>query len=189
MASVLLILGTESQAGRGQLNSLLFDSGCDALEAAGHKVVPSLLGDGYDKALELERFQRADVVIYQFPVYWFSCPAVMKEYIDDLYVQDVFFSTKSKGRDYGEDGMMRGKYYMLSCTWYVEEAEFAESERFFGGVSPDNTLMPLHLTHRFCGFSPLASFHVHSVRDKMDVVKVQERWRAHLLEQLATIQA
>lgn len=38
----------------------------------------------FDKQVELAVIQEANRIIFQFPFYWYSCPAVMKQWIDEV---------------------------------------------------------------------------------------------------------
>ncbi len=39
-----------------------------------------------DVKAEQEKLVNADIIIWQFPLHWYSFPALMKKYIDDVYV-------------------------------------------------------------------------------------------------------
>ena len=82
MRSVLLILGAQTnEFARGDYNRGLFETAIRTLE--GHfEAMTTVIEDGYDVAEEIAKFVSADVVIYQYPVFWFMMPPGMKRYID-----------------------------------------------------------------------------------------------------------
>lgn len=65
---------------------------------------------------EVEREQskvaEADLVIFQFPMWWFSMPAILKGWVDRVFSRGFAYSS---GRKY-ETGLLKGKRAMLSLT-------------------------------------------------------------------------
>ncbi|WP_249292032.1 NAD(P)H-dependent oxidoreductase [Metabacillus flavus] len=45
---------------------------------------------GYDPEEEIYKWQRADAVIFQTPIYWFSIPGLFKHSIDQVYMDNIF---------------------------------------------------------------------------------------------------
>lgn len=63
-------------------------------------------------ATEQAKLAAADLVIFQFPMWWFSMPAIMKGWIDRVFSRGFAYSA---GRKYGS-GHFKGKRAMLSLT-------------------------------------------------------------------------
>ena len=64
--------------------------------------------DGYDVAAEQAALVEADVIVWHFPFYWYSVPALMKKWIDDVLTH---------GFAYGSGGTaLHGKHLLLSFT-------------------------------------------------------------------------
>jgi NAD(P)H dehydrogenase (quinone) len=61
---------------------------------------------------ELDKLLEADLVIFNFPIYWFSMPAIMKGWIDRVLVSGVCYGAK---RFYDQGGLV-GKKAMLAIT-------------------------------------------------------------------------
>ena len=40
--------------------------------------------NGFDVTAEQEALRRADVIVWHFPFYWYSVPAILKKWIDDV---------------------------------------------------------------------------------------------------------
>ena len=73
--------------------------------AAHHGLTP-------DVASELAKLQRTDLLILQFPLWWFGLPAILKGWIDRVVVSGVVY-----GRNYLYDnGKLKGKRAMVSPT-------------------------------------------------------------------------
>ncbi len=73
-----------------------------------------------DIAAEQAKLHRADAVIFQFPLWWFSMPAIMKGWVDRVYACGFAYgvgehSDSHWGDRYGE-GRLAGKRAMLLVT-------------------------------------------------------------------------
>ena len=65
-------------------------------------------GFNIDVKAEQEKLVKADVIVFQFPVYWSSCPAIL---------QNWFEKVLSHGFAYGSQGnALKGKKAIFSCT-------------------------------------------------------------------------
>lgn len=65
-----------------------------------------------DIRLEVEKVQWCDRLILNFPIFWFSAPAILKGWIDRVFVSGRFYG----GKRFYDQGGMRGKQAMLSVT-------------------------------------------------------------------------
>lgn len=61
---------------------------------------------------ELDKLQLADLVIFSFPLYWFSVPAIMKGWFDRVLVSGICYG----GMRFYERGGLKGKRAMLALT-------------------------------------------------------------------------
>ena len=99
---------------------------------------------------EIRRLEWCDLMIWQFPLWWFGLPAVLKGWVDRVFAM---------GRAYGggrvyEKGVFAGKRAMLSLTTGGPEASF-RSDGFNGDIL--GVLRPVHRgILRFTGFDVLA---------------------------------
>ena len=107
--------------------------------------------DGFDPAIEAEmqKLFWCDVLIFQFPLWWFGMPAIMKGWVERVFAM---------GRVYGhgkwyETGSCKGKQAMLSLTTGSPANLFGG-----GGVHPpmEAILLPIqHGIFKFNGFTVL----------------------------------
>jgi NAD(P)H dehydrogenase (quinone) len=69
---------------------------------------------------ELQKLEWCDLMIWQFPLWWFGLPAVLKGWVDRVFAMG---RTYGGGRMY-EAGMFRGKRALLSLTTGGPEATY-----------------------------------------------------------------
>ena len=132
---------------------------------------------GYVPELERKKFKWADVIIFQFPVFWFSAPAILQQYMQDVYAYGDFY--KTEGKAYGQGGLLRGKAYMFSSTWNSPADAFGHD--FWQGVSsPDFALVHLHKAQQFIGLTALPSFSCHNVVKDPQIKEYLTALKKHL---------
>lgn len=103
-----------------------------------------------DITKEQEKVRAADLVIFQFPMYWYSLPAILKGWMDRVLCQGFAFDFPG----FFESGFLKGKRAMLSITTGSTADMFSKT-----GVNGDFRcfLWPIqHGTLHFCGFQILA---------------------------------
>ena len=99
---------------------------------------------------EIEKLEWCDLMIWQFPLWWFGLPAALKGWVDRVFAM---------GRAYGggslyESGVFRGKRAFLSLTTGGPEEAYRKGA-FNGDM--DAILRPIHRGMlRFTGFDVLA---------------------------------
>lgn len=76
-----------------------------------------------DIQTEIEKVQRADLLILNFPLYWTSVPAILKGWIDRVFVSGLFYG----GKRFYNHGGMRGKKAMLCLTLGGRDHMFGEN--------------------------------------------------------------
>ncbi|XP_045153979.1 ribosyldihydronicotinamide dehydrogenase [quinone]-like [Echinops telfairi] len=99
---------------------------------------------------EQKKVQEADLVIFQFPLYWLSVPAILKGWMDRVLCQGFAFDFPG----FHDSGFFKGKMALLSLTTGGTAEMFTKDGaigdfRYF--------LWPLqHGVLHFCGFKVLA---------------------------------
>lgn len=124
-----------------------------------------------DIAAEQAALQRADLVIWQHPMQWYSMPPLMKLWIDKVL---------SHGWAYGRGGKaLHGKSVMWAVTTGGGEGHFEL------GDNPgfDVLAQPLQATALYCGMEWLPGFAVHFtfVCDEHTLDEQAEQYKKHLL--------
>ena len=116
-----------------------------------------------DIAQEQDKLRWADAVILQFPLWWFSMPAILKGWVDRVYAYGFAYgvgehSDKHWGDRYGE-GNMRGKRAMLLVTTGGWDSHY--SARGVNGPMEDILFPIQHGILYYPGFSVLPPFLVY----------------------------
>ena len=105
---------------------------------------------------ELRKLEAADLLILQFPLWWFGLPAILKGWVDRVFAM---------GRIYGggmiyESGRFRGRRALLSLTTGAGPEAYVK-DGFNGDLSA--ILRPIHRgVLQFVGFDVLAPQVVHA---------------------------
>jgi len=128
-----------------------------------------------DITQEQEKLLWADSVIFQFPLWWFSMPAIMKGWFERVYAYGFAYgygehSDTHWGDRYGE-GILTGKRAMLIVTAGGWETHY--SKRGVNGPI-DDLLFPIHHGMLFYpGFTVLPPFVMYRV-GKMDDARFKQ---------------
>ena len=115
-------------------------------------------------------------MIWQFPLWWFSVPAILKGWVDRVFAMGKVFG---QGKLY-DNGLMRGKRAMLSLTTGSAEETFLKNG-FHGDIS--GILRPVHRGMlEFAGFEVLAPQVVYApVRKTPEELNLElEKWATRL---------
>ncbi|MEZ3415771.1 NAD(P)H-dependent oxidoreductase [Pantoea dispersa] len=137
-----------------------------------------------DIAAEQEKLRWADTVIFQFPLWWFSMPAIMKGWFDRVYANGFAYGVGEHndhhwGDRYGE-GTLAGKRAMLVVTTGGWESHYAP--RGINGPIEDLLFPIQHGMLFYPGFSVLPPLVLYRVQKS-----AQERfagWCAALAQRL-----
>jgi putative NADPH-quinone reductase len=114
---------------------------------------------------EQQRLAEHDVVMFLFPLFWYSTPAILKEW-QDLVLEHGFA--------YGNEGTaLSGKYFIAVCSaGGPVEAYNSDGYNHFG---LRELLRPLEQTASLCHMRYLPPFALFASRTAME----DGRWRAH----------
>ncbi|WP_120285202.1 NAD(P)H-dependent oxidoreductase [Rhodococcus rhodochrous] len=121
--------------------------------------------------LEQRKLEVADIVLFQFPLWWYSCPAILKGWFDRVFTKGFAYGimdpdTPGRTLRYGH-GLLEGKRAMLIVTAGGREASLGPR-----GVNGhiDEILFPIqHGTLWYTGMSvlpPLVYFGANRVDDE-----------------------
>lgn len=123
-----------------------FDLGAEQAHAA------QTSGFSADIQREIDRVFAADLLIMQFPMWWFSLPAILKGWIDRVF---AFGVTYDFGRTWNK-GVLKGKRAMLSLTTSAPPNVFMPDGR---SGDLERILWPIHGgLLALCGYQVLPPF-------------------------------
>ncbi len=129
----------------------------------------------FDIDVDAERrvLETADLIVLQHPVYWYSMPALLKLWIDEVF---------SLGWAYGKDGnALKGK----SMQWVVTTGADFRAYTADGphGHPFEVFVAPMRQTARFCGMHWLDPIVVHDAHaDRAHVTAAGQHYRERLLK-------
>jgi NAD(P)H dehydrogenase (quinone) len=174
--------GWKSEIDRADFPQLADGVRLSVATASGEAFSARMLTD--DVKAEQEKLLWADAVILQFPLWWFTMPAILKGWVDRVYSYGFTYgvgehSDKRWGNRYGE-GVFAGKRAMLVVTTGGWEEHY--SERGINGPI-DDLLFPInHGVLFYPGFHVLRSFVAHRVNrlDEAGFAAVAERLRERM---------
>ncbi len=180
--SDLYAMGWKAAADRADFPTLDPDARLKLASASGDAFATDALTD--DVRAEQEKLLRADMLILQFPLWWFTMPALLKGWVDRVYAYGFAYgvgehSDRHWGDRYGE-GTFAGKRAMLIVTTGGWEPHY--SPRGINGPI-DDLLFPInHGILHYPGYEVLPPFVLHSA-DRLDEAgfeQVADRLRARM---------
>ena len=170
MKKVLILNGHQyyDVVAKGELTQAYINKANDFFLKNGFEVKHTTIEKGYDKEEECEKFEWADYVLFQYPVYWMGLPWIAKKYLDETFTQGRHYSSDGRSRNdasklYGSGGLLTGKKYMLSLTYNCPASAFNNKNSLFDGLSLDEAQVAVHKTFQFCGLKPLETYAVHDI--------------------------
>jgi NAD(P)H dehydrogenase (quinone) len=134
-----------------------------------------------DIALEQQKLLAADAVILQFPLWWYSMPAILKGWVERVFAFGFAYGYKGEGNRYRYgDGILKGKRAMLSVAAGGPEKDY--SPRGINGPL-EQLLFPI--THGILFYPGMDVLPTHAVygTDRMtaaDIDLAMADWRLRL---------
>jgi len=127
-----------------------FDAQAEQHHASEIQAIPAIIAE------EIERLDRADLLILQYPMWWHLPPAMLKGWFDRVLIFGEVYASQKRF----EKGRFLGKRAMLSVTVGTSEETYA-----FDGRSGDIDLLlwPVNFTLAYVGYSVLRPFIAYGV--------------------------
>ncbi len=125
---------------------------------------------------EQQRLAEHDVIVFMFPMYWYSTPAILKEW-QDLVLEH--------GWAYGKGGTaLAGKIFL--CAFTAGGRESAYRDQGYNHYTVRELLRPLEQTAVLCGMHYLPPFALFGARTAVEEGRIEDhvaQWRV-LLDRL-----
>ena len=136
MTTLVLVFHPHLTDGGSKVNARMLAE----LEASGHDDV--VVRDEYalypdfhvDAATEQQALEAADHVVFQFPLYWYSSPALLKQWEDEVI---------AAGWAYGGGRALKGKTLQLVVTTGSAAAKYQKDGEY--GRTMDELLSPFEM--------------------------------------------
>ena len=104
-----------------------------------------------DVQREIERLERADLVVFQFPIWWHGQPALLKGWFDRVLVNGGLYTSAMRY----DRGYFRGRKAVCSVTTGAPEIAFGPGSR---GGEIERILWSTHYSLHYMGFQVLPPF-------------------------------
>lgn len=127
---------------------------------------------------EQERLREHDAIVFMFPLYWYSTPAILKEW-QDLVLEYGFA--------YGHDGVeLQGKWFLAALTAGAEEDAYREQG--YNHFTIRELLRPLEQTAMLCGMRYLPPFALFGARLALEEGRIPQHVQTwtQLLERMVS---
>jgi len=123
-----------------------------------------------DITVEINKISWSDHIIFQFPLWWFSTPAILKGWLDRVLVKGFAYDA---GKIFN-DGLLKGKTASLVVT--TQSPESAYQTNGLHQATIDTFLHHIHHTLHFVGIKTLTPFVTYSafnldVEQKEKIIK------------------
>lgn len=141
-----------------------------------------------DVAAEIDKLERADLVIFQYPMWWYAMPAMLKGWLDRVLVYGGLYTSAMRY----DAGHFAGRRAMLSVTTGGTEASFAHNGR---NADIELLLWPINFTLYYMGYDvlpPFVAFGVESgiqYSDPAEIPRRLEGYKNALEQRLRTLDA
>lgn len=119
-----------------------------------------------DQKKETQRLFDHDIIIFQFPMHWYSTPSILKEYQDRIILAEHAYSPKGKA--------FIGKYFFCTLSTGGTEENFGPGSR--NNYTVREMLVPIEQTFRAVGMTYLPPFVIYGAR----TVREQGRLEPHI---------
>lgn len=146
-----------------------FDPSTEQRYAFNHGALPAVVRD------EIARMEAADLLVLQFPLWWYGPPAILKGWFDRVLAYGATYTSKMRF----ETGKFAGKRAIVSIAGGGEKESFV-----LGGRNGDvhQSLWPIHYSLHYVGYTvvePLVAMGVSAWSPDEDNAAEMERLGRH----------
>lgn len=128
-----------------------------------------------DVRREIMRLEQADLVIFQFPLWWHAQPAMLKGWFDRVFVAGGLYTSSMRY----DQGYFRGKRAICSVTTGAPDAAFGLKGR---GGNMEHILWPMQYSLHYMGFAVLPPFVVYGIQGHGFSYRQPDEFTEHLEE-------
>jgi NAD(P)H dehydrogenase (quinone) len=127
-----------------------------------------------DVAREIERLEKSELVIFQFPMWWHQQPAMLKGWFDRVFVAGGLYTSKMRY----SNGYFKGKTTICAVTSGAPIETFTERGRAGGTI--EYLLHTLNYSLHYMGFTVLPPQLFTEIQGSGFTYRSEEGFQAHL---------
>ena len=156
-------------------SSLVNSRWCEELRKYPHDFTLHALYDAYpdgkiDVLAEQQLVEAHDTIIFQYPLYWFFCPPLLKQWMDEVLV---------RGWAYGSGGdKMKGKHLALAISAGIKEADYRVDGLYQSTIA--QLSLPIKVTAQYIGAEVKAIFCGYDMEHNPSPEHIEESALAYL---------
>ncbi len=153
----VLVLISHPQIEKSRINNALKRAVSSIPNVTIHHLDEIYANQPIDVDFEQKLVEQHDVIVWQFPWYWYSTPALLKLWQDEVLTRGWAFD--------GGQALKGKKLQLVVSTGGSEDAYSTDGVH---GVTMDELLVPIATTARIVGLEMLPPFITHGVRHLTD---------------------
>ncbi len=166
----ILVLYAHPNPQKSKVNSALMAAAKNISGVTVHDLYANYPDFDIDIQHEQDLLEQADVIVFQHPIYWYSCPAIMKEWIDVVLQNDFAYGLNGKA--------LKGKKWLSVITTGGDDHSYSEQGKHKYPLS--DFLKPFERTAAFCNMEFLPPF------ISLDAIHFEEQQLAKQVEKYVT---
>lgn len=179
MKKITVILSHPSLDKESLMNKTIKDAIVKAVPQIEYRYLDDLYPNGMiDVSAEQDALVKSDVVVFQFPVFWYSVPALLKSYMDKV-LEDGFA--------YGEGGdKLKGKKMFVVCTTGSNEISYSDAGQpeNYNKQSIEKYLFFFARTTEFTGMADQGIVCAYSVGQSEEFVELNKKSALAVVDKL-----
>lgn len=162
---------------RGRVNPSLAEAVADLPGLTTHDLYETYPDFTIDVPAEHRLMYDHDLIVLQFPIYWFAMPSLLKEWMDLSW---------SRGFAFGKGAKLKGRSLMCAVSTGANRDAYENGVYRF---PMDEFLSPLRQTADYCGLNWLDPFVLHGAQalELEGMEKGMARYRARLEKVVAAM--
>jgi putative NADPH-quinone reductase len=167
MSKKILVIQAHDDMNNSRVNKRFSKEieGCENIEI---RDIKALYPDyKIDIEAEQDAIRRADKIIFQFPMFWFNAPSILKEWMDKVYALGFAFDVTKEGYQRRE---LDKKEFMLAISMGGAQAAY-DGE---GYKNVNECLTPYIYTAKFCGMEVVEPFYIYGAMGSLNDDKLEE---------------
>ena len=122
-----------------------------------------------DEIIDIQREQDLllahQAIVFQFPFYWFSCPPLMKKWMDDVLADGFAYGSGPENRK------LKNKAVGFAISTGIEAKEYSRKGRYF--YTLEELFAPFYLTWKYVDAHPLSAFTFSGIENGVDSERLE----------------